>query len=87
MSQEHLRGFLHESPGKGIALIRPKIMPLRPAPANELLKIRTRIDILVIGREVVQDLRRSMNASRRLACTVLRWGVRGMFRARRCVTN
>jgi hypothetical protein len=67
VSQQKLRVLVHDGPGEGITLIRPKVVVLLPPAADQFLKVGARINIFVVGRQAVQDLRRGMDARRRQA--------------------
>ena len=67
MAQQQLGVLGHDGARERIALVGPEIMALSPPSTNQLLKIGARIEFLVIRREVVENLRRSMDAGWR--CT------------------
>lgn len=77
MSEEHLGILAHDSASEGIPLIWPKVMMFIPSSTNQLFKVVARVDVLVVGRKIVEDFGGSMNtcrseANRRLAVRFLR---------------
>lgn len=63
MPQQQLGVLSHDSAGECVALVGPEVMTSLPSSAHEFLKVGARVDVLVIWREIVQDLRRRMDTS------------------------
>jgi hypothetical protein len=64
MPQQHLRGFGHHCTSKGITLIRPEVMTVPPPATDEFFKIGACIQILVVWRQIVEELGRSVDTCR-----------------------
>jgi len=62
VSKQSFRALRHKCPSESITLIRSEVMFLGPSTADELLEVGARIDLLVIGGEVVKNFGRSVNA-------------------------
>jgi hypothetical protein len=63
VAEKKFRVLVHDRAGESIALVSAEIMTVPPSATNELFKVITRVELLVIGREIVQDLRCCMDAS------------------------
>jgi hypothetical protein len=62
VTKKQLRVFVHDGPGESIALVGAEIMTVPPSATDELFKVIARIELLVVGREIVQNLRCCMDA-------------------------
>jgi hypothetical protein len=63
VAKKKFRVLIHDRASESVALVSAEIMTITPSAANELFKVITRVELLVIGREIVQNLRCCMDAS------------------------
>lgn len=71
MLEEQVRVLGHDRASEGIALVLAQVMSLAPASADKLLEVSARVELLVVRRQVVQQLGRSMHTLWRQTDTAL----------------
>lgn len=64
VTENQFRGFRHDGAGEGIALVSPEIMSVSPAATDELLEVGAWVELLVFGRQIVQNLGCRVNTGR-----------------------
>ena len=62
MTKKKLRVLVHDGAGESIALVGAEIVTVTPSATYELFKVIAWVELLVVGRKIVQNLRCSMDA-------------------------
>jgi hypothetical protein len=56
VAKKQLGVLAHDSAGECITLVRTQIMAVSPPTTDKLLEISASIELLIVGREIVEDL-------------------------------
>lgn len=62
VTKQNFRIFIHDASRGCVALIGTEIVAVSPSATDELFKVIAGIELLVFGGQVMQELRRCVNA-------------------------